>query len=90
MPPTLLPAAVAAWVQGAMCVGLTNTVGSAISRGTHCGIHLNAGYEIGVASTKVGGTSFFYGCMEEMHGRNAWEKCMEEIKGGESPFQCRL
>ncbi len=39
--------------QGALCVGVTNTVGSAISRGTHCGVHLNAGYEIGVASTKV-------------------------------------
>lgn len=38
---------------GAMCMGITNTVGSAISRSTHCGIHLNAGYEIGVASTKA-------------------------------------
>lgn len=28
-------------------------VGSAISRNTHCGVHLNAGYEIGVASTKA-------------------------------------
>jgi glucosamine--fructose-6-phosphate aminotransferase (isomerizing) len=34
-------------------VGITNTVGSAISRNTHCGIHLNAGFEIGVASTKA-------------------------------------
>ncbi|KAJ9519758.1 hypothetical protein QJQ45_013440 [Haematococcus lacustris] len=39
--------------KGALCVGVTNTVGSSISRGTHCGIHLNAGYEIGVASTKA-------------------------------------
>ncbi|PNH04315.1 Glucosamine--fructose-6-phosphate aminotransferase [isomerizing], partial [Tetrabaena socialis] len=38
---------------GALCVGVTNTVGSAISRMTHCGMHLNAGYEIGVASTKA-------------------------------------
>ncbi|KAH7278859.1 hypothetical protein KP509_38G059800 [Ceratopteris richardii] len=38
---------------GALCVGITNTVGSAIARGTHCGIHLNAGCEIGVASTKA-------------------------------------
>jgi glucosamine--fructose-6-phosphate aminotransferase (isomerizing) len=37
----------------ALCVGVTNTVGSAISRGTDCGIHLNAGAEIGVASTKA-------------------------------------
>eukprot|EP00878_Enallax_costatus_P006129 GHUV01006425.1.p1 GENE.GHUV01006425.1~~GHUV01006425.1.p1 ORF type:complete len:319 (+),score=91.93 GHUV01006425.1:316-1272(+) len=39
--------------RGALCVGITNTVGSAISRATHCGIHQNAGYEIGVASTKA-------------------------------------
>jgi hypothetical protein len=39
--------------KGALCVGITNTVGSAISNATHCGVHLNAGYEIGVASTKV-------------------------------------
>ncbi|KAH7278867.1 hypothetical protein KP509_38G060500 [Ceratopteris richardii] len=38
---------------GALCVGITNTVGSAIARGSHCGIHLNAGCEIGVASTKA-------------------------------------
>lgn len=38
---------------GALCVGITNTVGSAISRGTDCGVHINAGCEIGVASTKV-------------------------------------
>lgn len=38
---------------GALCVGITNTVGSAIARHTHCGIHINAGAEIGVASTKV-------------------------------------
>ena len=35
-------------------MGITNTVGSSISRSTHFGVHLNAGYEIGVASTKVG------------------------------------
>jgi glucosamine--fructose-6-phosphate aminotransferase (isomerizing) len=39
--------------QGALCVGVTNTVGSAISRSTHCGVHVNAGPEIGVASTKA-------------------------------------
>jgi glucosamine--fructose-6-phosphate aminotransferase (isomerizing) len=39
--------------RGALCIGITNTVGSAISRATHCGIHQNAGYEIGVASTKA-------------------------------------
>eukprot|EP00249_Psilotum_nudum_P020563 c27759_g1_i1 orf=466-2274(+) len=40
-------------VNGALCVGITNTVGSAIARGTHCGVHINAGCEIGVASTKA-------------------------------------
>lgn len=38
---------------GALCVGVTNTVGSAIARSTDCGIHINAGCEIGVASTKA-------------------------------------
>lgn len=39
----------------ALTVGITNTVGSSISRETDCGVHINAGPEIGVASTKVGG-----------------------------------
>ena len=39
--------------RGALCVGVVNTVGSTISRETHCGVHINAGPEIGVASTKV-------------------------------------
>ena len=39
--------------RGALCVGIVNTVGSAISRGTDCGVHINAGAEIGVASTKA-------------------------------------
>jgi hypothetical protein len=34
-------------------MGITNTVGSTISRETHCGVHINAGPEIGVASTKA-------------------------------------
>lgn len=38
---------------GALTVGITNTVGSSISRDTHCGVHINAGPEIGVASTKA-------------------------------------
>lgn len=38
--------------KGALCVGITNTVGSSIARLTDCGVHLNAGPEIGVASTK--------------------------------------
>ena len=39
--------------RGALVVGITNTVGSTISRESHCGVHINAGPEIGVASTKV-------------------------------------
>jgi len=39
--------------RGALCMGITNTVGSTISRETHCGVHINAGPEIGVASTKA-------------------------------------
>uniref|UniRef100_UPI00398EBF6D glutamine--fructose-6-phosphate aminotransferase [isomerizing] 2-like n=1 Tax=Pristiophorus japonicus TaxID=55135 RepID=UPI00398EBF6D len=38
---------------GALTIGVTNTVGSSISRETDCGIHINAGPEIGVASTKA-------------------------------------
>ena len=38
---------------GALCVGVVNAVGSAIARATDCGIHINAGAEIGVASTKA-------------------------------------
>jgi glucosamine--fructose-6-phosphate aminotransferase (isomerizing) len=33
--------------RGALIVGFTNTVGSSISRESHCGVHLNAGPEIG-------------------------------------------
>lgn len=39
--------------RGALTVGITNTVGSSISRETDCGVHVNAGPEIGVASTKA-------------------------------------
>jgi glucosamine--fructose-6-phosphate aminotransferase (isomerizing) len=38
---------------GAFCVGVTNTLGSAVARRTACGVHLRAGAEIGVASTKA-------------------------------------
>uniref|UniRef100_A0A673IMU3 glutamine--fructose-6-phosphate transaminase (isomerizing) n=1 Tax=Sinocyclocheilus rhinocerous TaxID=307959 RepID=A0A673IMU3_9TELE len=39
--------------RGALTVGITNTVGSSVSRETDCGVHINAGPEIGVASTKA-------------------------------------
>lgn len=37
----------------AFCIGITNVAGSTIDRETTCGIHVNAGSEIGVASTKA-------------------------------------
>lgn len=39
--------------RGALTVGIVNSVGSSISRQTHCGVHINAGPEVGVASTKA-------------------------------------
>ncbi|KAJ5510165.1 glucosamine--fructose-6-phosphate aminotransferase [Penicillium expansum] len=39
--------------RGAITVGIVNVVGSSISILTHCGVHINAGPEIGVASTKA-------------------------------------
>ncbi|ODQ81086.1 hypothetical protein BABINDRAFT_174881 [Babjeviella inositovora NRRL Y-12698] len=39
--------------RGAITLGIVNAVGSSISRLTHCGVHINAGPEIGVASTKA-------------------------------------
>jgi len=39
--------------RGALTVGIVNAVGSSMSRQTHCGVHINAGPEIGVASTKA-------------------------------------
>lgn len=39
--------------RGALTVGVVNSVGSTISRMTACGVHINAGPEIGVASTKA-------------------------------------
>lgn len=39
--------------RGALIMGVTNTVGSSICRESHSGVHINAGPEIGVASTKA-------------------------------------
>eukprot|EP01135_Chromosphaera_perkinsii_P008560 Nk52_evm2s1401 gene=Nk52_evmTU2s1401 len=39
--------------KGALILGVTNTVGSSVSRDSDCGVHINAGPEIGVASTKA-------------------------------------
>ena len=46
--------------RGSLLIGITNTVGSSICRESHCGVHINAGPEIGVASTKVLATVQLY------------------------------
>ena len=38
---------------GGLTIGIVNVVNSSIARLTHCGIYLNAGVEIGVATTKA-------------------------------------
>lgn len=50
--------------RGALTVGIVNVVGSSISLLTHCGVHINAGPEIGVASTKAYTSQFV--CMVMM------------------------
>lgn len=52
---------------GALCVGITNTVGSSIARLTTCGVHVNAGIEIGVASTKAYTSQFIVIIMIAMY-----------------------
>jgi glutamine---fructose-6-phosphate transaminase (isomerizing) len=42
-----------AQARGAQVMGITNTIGSTISRESHGGIYIHAGTEIGVASTKA-------------------------------------
>jgi glucosamine--fructose-6-phosphate aminotransferase (isomerizing) len=49
--------------RGALCLGVTNTVGSSISRETVGGVHINAGPEISVASTKAYSSQFIALCM---------------------------
>lgn len=44
---------------GCLTIGVVNVVGSSIARQTDCGVYLNAGREVGVASTK----SFTSQCM---------------------------
>eukprot|EP01116_Phalansterium_solitarium_P024898 TRINITY_DN9261_c0_g1_i2.p1 TRINITY_DN9261_c0_g1~~TRINITY_DN9261_c0_g1_i2.p1 ORF type:complete len:506 (-),score=180.23 TRINITY_DN9261_c0_g1_i2:123-1640(-) len=54
---------------GALCIGITNTVGSAIARSTDCGVYLNCGPEIGVASTKVSQTCRLHTWARKSHTR---------------------
>ncbi|KAG5263303.1 hypothetical protein AALO_G00263400 [Alosa alosa] len=68
--------------RGALTVGITNTVGSSISRETDCGVHINAGPEIGVASTKAYTSQFvaiiMFGLMMS-EDRISMQKRREEI-----------
>jgi len=68
--------------RGALCVGITNTVGSSISRETHCGVHLNAGPEISVASTKAYTSQFIALVMMALtlgHDRLSTKKRREDL-----------
>ena len=71
--------------RGAVCVGVTNTVGSSISRETHCGVHINAGPEIGVASTKAYTSQYIALVMMALQlseDRNSVTKRRQEIIDG--------
>ncbi|GMM32324.1 glutamine--fructose-6-phosphate transaminase (isomerizing) [Martiniozyma asiatica (nom. inval.)] len=70
---------------GALTVGVVNSVGSSISRDTDCGVHINAGPEIGVASTKAYTSQFIALVMLALQISNNIidnkERHMEIIKG---------
>ncbi|XP_068570736.1 glutamine--fructose-6-phosphate aminotransferase [isomerizing] 2 [Cebidichthys violaceus] len=71
--------------QGALTVGITNTVGSSICRETDCGVHVNAGPEIGVASTKAYTSQFvaltMFGLMMSEDRLSLQPRRMEIIEG---------
>ncbi|XP_036404651.1 glutamine--fructose-6-phosphate aminotransferase [isomerizing] 2-like [Megalops cyprinoides] len=71
--------------RGALTVGVTNTVGSSISRETDCGVHINAGPEIGVASTKAYTSQFvaliMFGLMMSEDRLSLQKRRMEIING---------
>ncbi len=71
--------------RGSLCVGVTNVVGTSISRETHCGVHINAGPEVGVASTKAY-TSQFIGltliALQLSEDRLSMAKRRQEIIAG--------
>uniref|UniRef100_A0A8C2ZUB8 glutamine--fructose-6-phosphate transaminase (isomerizing) n=1 Tax=Cyclopterus lumpus TaxID=8103 RepID=A0A8C2ZUB8_CYCLU len=71
--------------QGALTVGITNTVGSSICRETDCGVHVNAGPEIGVASTKAYTSQFvaltMFGLMMSEDRLSLQKRRLEIIEG---------
>ncbi|KMU80862.1 glucosamine-fructose-6-phosphate aminotransferase [Coccidioides immitis RMSCC 3703] len=71
--------------RGALTVGIVNVVGSSISLLTHCGVHINAGPEIGVASTKAYTSQFVAMVMFALslsEDRISKQKRREEIMEG--------
>ncbi|KAL2808694.1 hypothetical protein BJX63DRAFT_424445 [Aspergillus granulosus] len=71
--------------RGALTVGIVNVVGSSISLLTHCGVHINAGPEIGVASTKAYTSQFVAMVMFALslsEDRASKQKRREEIMEG--------
>jgi glutamine---fructose-6-phosphate transaminase (isomerizing) len=71
--------------RGALTVGIVNVVGSSISLLTHCGVHINAGPEIGVASTKAYTSQFVAMIMFALslsEDRASKQKRREEIIDG--------
>jgi glutamine---fructose-6-phosphate transaminase (isomerizing) len=71
--------------RGALTVSIVNVVGSSISTLTHCGVHINAGPEIGVASTKAYTSQFVCMVMFALSLSEDWaskQKRREEIMEG--------
>ena len=71
--------------RGALTVGIVNVVGSSISLLTHCGVHINAGPEIGVASTKAYTSQFVAMMMFALslsEDRASKQKRREDIMNG--------
>lgn len=71
--------------RGALTVGIVNVVGSSISLLTHCGVHINAGPEIGVASTKAYTSQFVAMMMFALslsEDRTSKQKRREDIMNG--------
>ncbi|KAF2405505.1 glucosamine-fructose-6-phosphate aminotransferase [Trichodelitschia bisporula] len=71
--------------RGALTVGIVNVVGSSISLLSHCGVHINAGPEIGVASTKAYTSQFVCMVMFALslsEDRASKQKRREEIMEG--------
>ncbi|KAJ4290097.1 glutamine--fructose-6-phosphate transaminase (isomerizing) [Collariella sp. IMI 366227] len=79
--------------RGALTVGIVNVVGSSISLLTHCGVHVNAGPEIGVASTKAYTSQFIAMVMFALslsEDRASKHKRREEIMEGLSNISAQI